>query len=79
MNPLVLKGMDDPGEETFWGGGTGQGSTDPMSFDDWFEFGEDLDGDGDIDFDDYSEWWIGMDFGEDLWKEFNPDTPYPAP
>lgn len=49
----------------------------PTSFGDWAaNFGVDLNGDGNIGFDDYGQWWVEQGFGMDAWAEYNPDTPF---
>lgn len=86
FNPIFLDGggividpdPTEPGDET----GLGPVPTDPptsgpTNFNDWAaNFGMDLNGDGNIDFEDYGQWWVEQGFGVDAWSEFNPDTPF---
>lgn len=67
------------GDDVVIGGGTGQTSTDiwACSFEEWQTmFGDDINKDGQIDFDDYRAWWIN-NFDEDTWELFNDDPLYP--
>ncbi len=78
--PRVLdNGWGGEGGET--GGGSGGTSEDPtlVAFDqEWYEmYGDDYDGDNDIDFDDYVKWWDNCHFDHALWSTVNPDLDYP--
>lgn len=80
-SPFILGlSIDDEGDDTVIGGGTGQSSTDiwACSFEDWMTmYGEDLNGDGYTDFNDYRKWWLDNEFDEDTWDLFNDDPLYP--
>ena len=77
--PKVLFGLDPSEGDSDTGGGTGQSGQMPYpcDFTEWLDmFGENLDFDSDIDFDDYREWWHEMEFGEELWRQYNGDAPF---
>lgn len=76
--PFVLM-SSTPTDETEYGGGTGQTTTDPFpcSFADYqsmFEYDHDMD--GDMDFDDYGQWWADNGFSVEVWEQFNPGVPF---
>ena len=77
---VLLSGLDDGGDVTVIGGGTGQSTTNVFActFEQWMTlFASDFNGDGTTDFNDYHDWFFAT-FGEeaeDLWPIFNPGEP----
>lgn len=78
----VINPLNDEGDSTVVGGGTGQDTTDdpyPCSFNDWmtlFQDNYDGDEDGIIDFEDYRTWWEDNEFSMEAWDEYNPGVPF---
>ena len=74
---IVLSGTDDTG---VIGGGTGQGSTNPIpiGYEAWLEsiWKEDIIQNGTIDEDDYAAWWEANKFSEEDWRSLNPNLPW---
>ena len=74
---VLLSGLDDGGDVTVIGGGTGQSTPDVFacSYEDWRNlFASDFNGDGTTDFNDYHDWFFAT-FGEEaeeLWPIYNP-------
>lgn len=67
---LLTRGIgegDQPDPEV----GSAQNTIDACSFAAWQQFGVDMDGDGDIDFDDYRRWY-SQHFGNTGWGDYNP-------
>lgn len=71
---VILTGWGGEGSDTGHGSGGTTGSGDIMActFDEWLEmYGDDYNGDGDIDREDYRKWWLDNELDEDLWNEYN--------
>jgi len=86
-DPLVILTAEildsDSGGNGSLGGGEG-GHLDsirplPMSFDEWTQssFCVDMDGSGNADFGDYTNWWNSNGFGEDNVLAYNPELAAP--
>lgn len=63
------------------GGGSNQGGGDlqsigttPMRFEEWAQskYCADLDGNGEVDFNDYAMWWGQSGISSSAWSEYNP-------
>lgn len=72
-----------PGGDVVIGGGSGQDGIDPItdavacSYSYWYDhYAQEYTDDDVIDENDYAIWWDAAGFGEDLWKELNPDLPW---
>ncbi len=79
--PYVALTVNDGGDVTIIGGGTGQGGSDaiPISYQAWLEstWAEDLVGEGNgIDENDYAVWWESNGFTQEDWEDLNPDLPW---
>lgn len=85
-DPLIFRGpiTPDPTDPVIVVPGSGQGGLDPFacSFEDWLSgFKSDINGDANIDFEDYKAWWgqnLNLpDFNQANWTRFNPTEPWP--
>ena len=79
FNPYIVhSGVNFEGGAVVIGGGSGQGSTDPInaspcSYAFWLEhFAEDVIQNGTIDEYDFGAWWEGNGFTKEDWEELNP-------
>ena len=56
------------------GGEDPWGHTTPMRFEEWAQSKHcaDLDGNGEVDFNDYAMWWGQSGIGASSWSEYNP-------
>ena len=86
-SPFILL-LSDMGDDTFTGGASGQGNTDPdadvtlpWSYQEWLNANFEPD---DPDYglnwwEDYYYWWVDAGFGEAAWYEANPGVTFPPP
>ena len=90
FDPFILLsgGLDDGGDSTVVGGGSGQSAVQPIegavpcNYGYWVEhyFNESLDvmGDG-PDIYDFMDWWSNNGLSMEDWEELNPDIPWEEP
>lgn len=73
---ILTSGWGGEGDDTGHGSGGTTGGGDIMicDFDEWLEmYGDDYDGDDDIDRDDYQYWWFNIaGLSQEDWDELNP-------
>lgn len=78
--PLVFLTVSNPSETNAGGGhgsipgGQDQVRPTPMRFEEWAQskYCVDLDGNGEVDFNDYAMWWGQSGIGSSSWSEYNP-------
>ncbi len=73
---LLTRGPGDtPGDGDDSGYGSGMGTPDatPCDFSTWQQsFACDMDGDGDMDREDYRRWWLSNHLSAEAWGDYNP-------
>lgn len=77
IKPVILNsGWGGEGSDVAPGSGGTSTNVTAVTFDEWIEmYGEDMDLDDDIDFDDYRTWWLENELDPALWESFNPSQP----